>query len=119
MDDFRKGWALRYIREAEDELKASNKVAHPLELLLDAARKAQAAVYYSLGDPFYIEGLVQEAFIKGKNIRNPILRCLVNMEQILQKMESLSESSNKEAYDSANEVIEIATRIVKILAIQD
>jgi len=119
IDDFRKGWALRYMREAEDELKASQKAAQPFGLILDAARKAQAAVYYSLGDPFYIEGLVHEAFNGGKSVENPILRCLVDIEHMLQRMESLPESSDEEAFNDANEIVKIATGIVKLLATED
>jgi len=50
--DYRKGWALRYLREAKAELLAAQKtpsIAH--SLILEAMRKAQAAIYYSLGDP--------------------------------------------------------------------
>lgn len=119
IDDFRKGWALRYIREAEDEMKASRNAAKPLYLILDAARKAQAAVYYSLGDPMYIEGLVQEAYEGRKNVENPILRCLVDIEDTLQKMETLPESADEEAFNDAAEIIKIASGIVKLLAIED
>lgn len=119
IDDFRKGWALRYIREAEDEMKASRKAAKPLYLILDAARKAQAAVYYSLGDPLYIEGLVQEVYEDGRNVENPILRCLVEIEDTLQRMESLPDSADEEAFNDAAEIIKIASGIVKLLAVED
>ncbi|MBS7615170.1 hypothetical protein KEJ18_05510 [Candidatus Bathyarchaeota archaeon] len=119
IDDFRKGWALRYIREAEDEMKAAQRAAKPFYLILDAARKAQAAVYFSLGDPLYIEGLVQEACEDGKNVENPILRCLVNIEDTLKRMESLSDSADEEAFNDAAEIIKIASGIVKLLAIED
>jgi hypothetical protein len=119
IDDFRKGWALRYMREAEDELRASRKTTQPFGLILDAARKAQAAVYYSLGDPLYIESLVHEAFNDGKNVANPILRCLVDIEYMLQRMESMAESPGEEAFEDADEIVKIAAGIVHLLASED
>jgi hypothetical protein len=119
IDDFRKGWALRYMREAEDELRASQKTPQPFSLILDAARKAQAAVYYSLGDPFYIESLVHEVFNDGKNVKNPVLRCLIDIENMLQRMESLPESSGEEAFKDADEIVKIAAGIVSLMASED
>jgi hypothetical protein len=107
------------MREAEDELRASRKAPQPYSLILDAARKAQAAVYYSLGDPFYIESLVHEAFSDNKNVKSPVLRCLVDIEQILQKMESIPESSGEEVFKDADEIVKIAAEIVNLMASED
>jgi hypothetical protein len=119
IDEFRKGWALRYLKEAEDEIRASQKSAQPLGLILDAARKAQAAVYYSLGDPFYIESLVYEVFHNDQNVQDPILRCLVDIENTLQRIENLPESSDEEAFKDANEVVKTAAGIVNMLVSED
>jgi hypothetical protein len=119
IDDFRKGWALRYIREAEDEIRASQKSAQPFGLILDAARKAQAAVYYSLGDPFYIESLVHEVYHNDPNVKDPILRCLVDMETTLERMENLPETSGEEALKVADEVVKTAAGIVDLMVSED
>jgi hypothetical protein len=119
IDDFRKGWALRYMREAEDEIRASQKSAQSFGLILDAARKAQAAVYYSLGDPFYIESLVHEVFHNNQNVQDPILRCLVDIENTLQRIENLPESSGEEAFKDADEVVKTAAGIVNLLVSED
>jgi hypothetical protein len=119
MDDYRKGWALRYMREAEDELKSSKKAVYPYSLILDAARKAQAAVYCSLGDAAYIENLVNEAFDNADDTESPVLRCLVEIERTLQKLEKMPKSANDKAFEEADEIVRIATTIVNLLTSED
>jgi hypothetical protein len=119
MDDYRKGWALRYIREAEDELKASKKATYPSSLMMDAARKAQAAVYYSLGDAASVENLVNEAVDNAEGMENPVLRCLVEIERTLQQLEKMPESANDEVFKETDEIVRIAAGIVNILTSED
>jgi len=114
MDDYRRGWALRYIREAKDELKTFRKTSHSISLVVDAARKAQAAIYFSLGDPAFIEGVINEVS-DGMRIVNPVLRCLVQIELTLQKMEQLPSSADEEALREADKIIQIASEIVDLL----
>jgi hypothetical protein len=43
MDGYRKGWALRYLREAKAELEAARKIPYMApSLVLEAIRKARA-----------------------------------------------------------------------------
>jgi len=119
MDDYRKGWALRYLREAEDELRMSEKVAYSIELILDAARKAQTAIYYVLGDPSSVENLVQEAVGTTENVESPVLRCLIDIERKLEKIESLPLSAGEAAAKEAQEIIKIASGVVSLFAAED
>ncbi len=119
IDDYRKGWALRYIREARYELETSQKTSHPLTLIVDAARKAQAAIYFGLGDPSSIEGVVNEISDGAKTVENPVLRCLVEIERSLQRMESLPVSAGEEALREADEIVHIASEIVAMLIPED
>ena len=119
MDDYRKGWALRYIREAEDELNASQKIAHPYSLILDAARKAQVAMYFSLGDATFIEDLVNQAFNNAEDMESPVLRCLVEIERTLQQLEKMPESASDDAFREADEIVRLAAGIVNMLTSED
>ena len=119
LDDYRKGWALRYIREARDELEASRRTSSPLNLIVDAARKAQAAIYFSLGDPSSIEALVSEASDEADTSESLVLGCLVEIERTLQRIESLSVSSDKEAMEEADGIVRIAAEIVELVTSQD
>ncbi|MCW4020248.1 MAG: hypothetical protein NWF14_03345 [Candidatus Bathyarchaeota archaeon] len=119
LDDYRRSWAMRYIREAQDELKVSCRVSRSLSLIVDAARKAQAAMYYVLGDPPSIEGLVHEASNRVKVVESPVLRCLVEIERALQKMENMPVSAGEKALEEADEIVRIASGIVDLLASED
>jgi len=60
MDYYRRGWALRYLREAKAELEAARKIPYMApSLVLEAIRKARSAIYYSLGEPAFIEILLR------------------------------------------------------------
>ncbi len=83
LDEYRKGWALRYIREAKDELKTSSQAPQPLDLIVDAARKAQTSIYFSLGEPSLIGSLVSEVSEAVDFVENPVLRCLTGIERTL------------------------------------
>ncbi|MCS7120554.1 MAG: hypothetical protein RMJ07_04060 [Nitrososphaerota archaeon] len=119
VDDYRKGWALRYLREAKDEIRASTKNLASLDLIIDAARKAQAAIYFVLGDPISIQSIVNQALLDGKPVENPVLRCLVGIERAVQRMESLHPSRHREALKDAEEIVNIASDIVDLITSED
>jgi len=119
VDDYRKGWALRYIREAKDELRTSRQALGSISLIVDAARKAQAAIYFSLGEPSSIESIVNEVAEGARTVGNPVLRCLVEIERRLQKLETLPASASEEALEEADEIVMIASGIVDLLTSVD
>lgn len=119
LDDYRKGWALRYVREARDELRTSQRASQSLSLIVDAARKAQAAMYFSLGDPSSIENVVNEVSDGAGMVKSPVLRCLVEIERALQRMERLPVSASEEALEEADEIISIASGIVDLVTSED
>lgn len=119
LDDYRKGWALRYVREAKDELKTCRRASRSLSLIVDAARKAQAAIYFSLGDPSSIENVVNEVSDGARTVESPVLRCLVEIERAVQRMESLPVSASEEALKEADEIVSIASGIVDLVTSED
>ncbi|MFH1760595.1 MAG: hypothetical protein ABIA63_05800, partial [bacterium] len=67
MDEYRRGWALRYLREAKAELEAAQKIPYMApSLMIEAIRKARNAIYYSIGEPAFIEILIREEIGKPK-----------------------------------------------------
>jgi hypothetical protein len=92
MDEYRKGWALRYLREAKAELEAARKIPYMAPgLVLEAIRKARNAIYYSLGEPAFIEILIREEITKNPNTNDSILRFLIELESIIQQISQLEE----------------------------
>jgi hypothetical protein len=115
INGYRKGWALRYLREAKAELTAAQKTPYMASsLILEAVRKAQAAVYYSLGDPTSVEVVVLQTMQKKQFLDDPALRCLVEMERTVQQVAMTPEADRDKALKQVDELIQIASDIVEL-----
>jgi hypothetical protein len=116
MDGYRKGWALRYLREAKAELEAARKIPYMAPgLVLEAIRKARNAIYYSLGEPACIEILILEEVTKNPNTNDSILRFLIEVESIIQQISQLEEVNGDAMMKQADSIVDIATDIVETL----
>jgi len=116
MDDYRKGWALRYLREAKAELEAARKIPYMApSLVLEAIRKARNAIYYSLGEPAFIEVLIREEVAKNPATNDSVLRFLMEVETIVQQISQLEEVNGDAMMKQADSIVGIATDIVETL----
>ena len=116
MDEYRKGWALRYLREARAELEAARKIPYMAPgLVLEAIRKARNAIYYSLGEPAFIEILIREEVTKNPNTNDSILRFLIELESIIQQISQLEEVNGDVMMKQADSIVDVATEIVETL----
>ncbi|MFQ6086984.1 MAG: hypothetical protein ACE5OV_03080 [Candidatus Bathyarchaeia archaeon] len=115
INGYRKGWAIRYLREARAELVAAQKTPYMASsLILEAMRKAQAAIYYSLGDPASLEAVVRQTLIKKQSVKDPVLRCLVEIERTVQEVAQTPDSDKEKAFKEADDIVKIASDIVKL-----
>ncbi len=115
IDDYRKGWALRYLREAKAELIAAQKTPYMApSLILEAMKKAQAAIYFSLGDPASIETIVRKTLHTKRRVEDPVLKCLVEIERTVQEVTRTVESEREKAFNQANDFVRIAKEIVEL-----
>jgi hypothetical protein len=116
MDEYRKGWALRYLREAKAELEAAQKMPYMAStLLLEAIRKARNAIYYSLGEPAFIEILIREEVTKNPVTNDSVLRFLMGIEGIVQQLSQLEEVNDEAILKQADSLVGIAADIVETL----
>lgn len=116
MDEYRKGWALRYLREAKAELEAARNMPYMApSLVLEAIRKARNAIYYSLGEPAFIEIVIRETAEKTQEIVDPVLRCLVEIEEAVQQLAQVEEIDGEKAMKQADNLIQLASDIVETL----
>jgi hypothetical protein len=116
MDKYRRGWALRYLREAKAELEAARKIPYMApSLVLEAIRKARNAIYYSLGEPAFIEIVIMEAAEKAQTIDDPFLRVLVEIEGTVQQLLQVEEVDGEKAMKQADSLVQLASDIVEIL----
>lgn len=115
MNDYRKGWALRYLREAKAELAAAKKTPYMASgLILEAVRKAQAAIYYSIGDPTFVEAIVHQTMKKKQPVGDPILRCLIEIELTVREVANEPRSHREKTFEQVNELIQTASDIVEL-----
>lgn len=113
IDGYRKGWAIRYLREARAELVAAQKTPYMASsLVLESMRKAQAAIYYSLGDPSSLESIVRQTVMKKQSVKDPVMRCLVEIERTVQKVAQTPDVDKEKAFQQADDLIQIASDIV-------
>jgi len=115
INNYRKGWALRYLREAKAELTAAQKTPYMApSLVIEALRKAQAAIYYSLGDPPSIEAIVKHVVFKNEPVKDPVLNCLVEIERTVQETAQVPDSDMEKTLKQASDVVKTASDIVKL-----
>ncbi len=114
-DNYRKGWALRCLREAKAELTAAQETP-PMapSLVLEAMKKAQVAIYYSLGDPAFVEAIVLQTLQQEQTIDDPALRCLVEIERTVQRAAQTPDQDRQRAIEQADEIVQIASDIVEL-----
>ena len=116
MDEYRKGWALRYLREAKAELEAARKIPYMApSLVVEAIRKARNAIYYSLGEPAFIEILIREEVMKNPVTNDSVLRFLMEVETIVQQLSQMEEINGDAMIKQADSIVDIATDIVETL----
>ncbi len=115
IDGYRKGWAIRYLREARAELTAAQKMpVMAANLVLEAMRKAQVAIYYTLGEPAFIETIVIQTAGKKQAITDPVLRCLVEIERTIQEFSHTEDVEINKAIQHGGDVVKMASEIVEL-----
>jgi hypothetical protein len=115
IDGYRKGWANRYLREAKAELTAAKKTPYMAAgFIIEALTKAQAAIYYSLGDPAFIVPIVHQTLRTRRNVEEPILNFLVEIEKTLQHLAHNPKTDNEKTMEHVNDIIEFTSEIVNL-----
>lgn len=116
MDGYRRGWALRYLREAKAELEAARKMPYMApSLVLEAIRKARNAIYYSLGEPAFVEIIIREEAGKLQATSDPVLRFLVEIEETVRQLSQIEEVNDERIMRQADNLVQIASDIVETL----
>ena len=116
IDNYRKGWAIRYLRESKAELIAAKKTPYMAAgFMIEALTKAQAAIYYSLGDPAYIVPIIHETMHTKQNVEDPILNFLVEIEKTLQQLAQNPTTENGKIMEHVSDIIDYTSEIVELL----
>ncbi len=84
-------------------------------LVVEAIRKARNAIYYSLGEPAFIEILIREEVTKNPATNDSVLNFLIEIETIVQQISQLEEVNGDAMMKQADSIVDIATDIVETL----
>ncbi|MCW8802429.1 MAG: hypothetical protein OQK81_03650 [Candidatus Bathyarchaeota archaeon] len=118
LDGYRKGWATRYLREAKAELIAANKTPYMASgFIIEALSKAQASIYYSLGDPTFIVPIIHETISNREKVNDPILNFLVEIEMTIQQLAQNPTRDNEKMREQAKDIIEFTSEIVELFGV--
>jgi hypothetical protein len=116
MDQYRTGWAFRYLREAKAELEAAQKMPYMApNLILEAIRKARNAIYYSLGEPAFIEILLRDELVKNPQTNDSILKFLIELESTVEALSHAEEINSDVMMKQADTLVNVATEFVETL----
>ena len=118
IDGYRRGWALRYLREAKAEMEAARKIPYMApSLVLEAIRKARNAIHYSLGEPAFIEILIREELGKPQP-DDAFLRFLIQVEETVQQLGQMEEINGDAMIKQADTLVQVASDIVETITEQ-
>lgn len=119
IDEYRKNWAIRYLREARSDLSTAENTptaSTSINLSLLAMRKMQNAIYYSLGAPSYLAPLVADALSEGSNDEDTLIRFLAQVEWLIQiRSVKASVSEKEDALTEAKQLMKTASKIVNAI----
>lgn len=119
IDEYRKNWAIRFLREAKSDLSTADKTPIPamsVSFAVMAMRKAQTSVYYSIGDPSYLTPMVNEVLEGKRGIENPTMKLLADMELMIQSCINGGERLGKDiAIRNARTLIDLASKIASLI----
>ena len=114
VDNYRKDWALRYLREAKVDLKIAEEapITAP-NTIIEALKKGQLALYYILGEPNLIEEIVETESLNEK-VDDPLLRFLSGLDKAVEGTLSLLGRNNKLMLNYANELLNLISDIISL-----
>jgi len=82
MDDYRRGWARRCLREAKTDLAEARARRSP-ELAILSMKRSLTAIYYSLGEPNSVWAAIREHAEASE--KDSILELLVDLERLIEE----------------------------------
>ena len=122
IDEYRRNWAIRYLREAESDLSIAERTpidAISISFAIMAMRKAQTSAYYSLGDPSYLTQMVNEAIEARNSTQASSMKLLTDMELFIRLCAEKREALDKEnAIHKARVLLSVVSRLISLMTNQ-
>ena len=119
IDEYRRNWAIRYLREAESDLSTAERTpidAISVSFAIMAMRKAQTSAYYSIGDPSYLTQMVNEAIEGRSSLQGTSMKLLTDMELFIRFCAERGGALDKEnAILKAKALLSVVSRLISLM----
>jgi len=115
VDEYRKSWVLRYLREARADLEVAEESPYiEPDPLIEALKKTQLALQYLLGEPLIINGIVQAAALGEEEAKDPALQMLVEVKEALNRAVNIREKDRKSMIEYAEGILNIVSEVAAL-----
>jgi len=119
VDEYSVAWALRYLREAKADLVEAEKASTSsisVTLSVLSMRKSQAAVYFCLGDPAYLDTIVRFKLEMEEKTSDALMNCLMQIERTIERSaEHIDIYERAKALTEAKHINEVAQELVELI----
>lgn len=119
IDEYRRNWAIRYLREAESDLSTAERTpidAISVNFAIMAMRKAQTSAYYSIGDPSYLAQMVNEAIEDRSSLHGASMKLFTDMELFIRFCAERGGVLDKEnAIVKAKALLSVVSRLISLM----
>ena len=115
VDEYRKSWVLRYLREARADLEVAEETPYvEPDPLVEALKKTQLALQYLLGEPFIINRIVQAAALSEEEIKDPALQLLVEVKEALNRALNVREKARESMIEYAEGILNLVSEVAAL-----
>jgi len=110
VDEYRKSWVLRYLREARADLEVAEETPYvEPDPLVEALKKTQLALQYLLGEPLIINRIVQATALSEEEIKDPALQLLVEVKEALNRALNVREKARESMIEYAEGILNLVS----------
>ena len=115
VDEYRKSWVLRYLREARADLEVAEETPYvEPDPLVEALKKTQLALQYLLGEPFIINRIVQATALSEEEIKDPALQLLVEVKEALNRALNVREKARESMIEYAEGILNLVSEVAAL-----
>ena len=115
VDEYRKSWVLRYLREARADLEVAEETPYvEPDPLVEALKKTQLALQYLLGEPLIINRIVQVAALSEEEIKDPALQLLVEVKEALNRALNVEEKARESMIEYAEGILNLVSEVAAL-----
>lgn len=115
VDEYRKSWVLRYLREARADLEVAEETPYvEPDPLVEALKKTQLALQYLLGEPLIINGIVQAAALSEEEVKDPALQILIEVKEALNRALNVEGKARETMIEYAEGILNLVSEVAAL-----